>query len=321
MHNANSHAFTLRDLPGPTRGVIGVFLVAIGCGYFAGLVQLHHQHAAPGQLLPGFEEAKQVYSGGDKAEPKSKIQHLLEADETKPFNGQGTMKPAFTTKSERKWAENLAKMPEAEQKKLLQEREGDRLALIDWLKHGAKKEAYDADEFALTAPLVLSDEFVSGDKDAEGQATKVKLASIITERCVRCHMENGADKNAEKFPLDEWPKLAPYLKAVEAPGPMEIKKLAQTTHVHLIGFTMMFFLTGLIFSLTSYPGWVRAILAPWPMFFQVIDISCWWLGRYEPLAAQAIIVTGGLVAIGLAIHILGGLLDLTGIVGKKTNHG
>jgi hypothetical protein len=268
--------------------------------------------------MPGPDDAVRIYHGAKGGEAKSQLLHLLEADENLPFNGTGTMRPAFTTKSERRWQENLEKLNADEQKALLAQREGERLALVDWLKRGAPKAAYDADEFELSTPVVISDEFVIGEKDMDGKAAKVRVTSILTERCVRCHQESGADKHAEKYPLDEWSKLERYLKVDEGHPPMDIKKLAQTTHVHLIGFTMMFCATGVIFSLTNWPAALRVVLAPWPMFFQVIDISCWWLGRYEPLAAQAIVVTGGLVALGFALQILGSLIDLLGLTGRRS---
>ena len=41
---------TLRALPLAARLVLAVFLIAVGLGYGSALVQLHFQHASPGQL-------------------------------------------------------------------------------------------------------------------------------------------------------------------------------------------------------------------------------------------------------------------------------
>ena len=100
-----------------------------------------------------------------------------------------------------------------------------------------------------------------------------------------------------------------------------LRKLAQSTHVHLLGFGMLYGLTGLIFSLTSYPKWLRLVLAPFPLIMQVIDIACWWLARlpdsqYGVQFAHAIPVTGGLVAVGLVIHILFSTFNLFGTKGR-----
>jgi hypothetical protein len=91
---------------------------------------------------------------------------------------------------------------------------------------------------------------------------------------------------------------------------MSLAKLAQTTHVHLLGLAVLYGLTGLIFSFTSYSNRARVLFGPLPLVAQLGDIGCWWLARLDPVFAQAILITGGLVALGLAIHILGSLWDL-----------
>ena len=73
---------------------------------------------------------------------------------------------------------------------------------------------------------------------------------------------------------------------------MSLSKLAQTTHVHMLGFSMLYGLTGLLFAFTSYPVFVRVLIAPLPLLAQIIDISFWWLARldepYGPGFAAAI---------------------------------
>src|SRR5947207_11488029 len=88
---------TLRSLSLPTRLVLASFLIAVGLGYFSALVQLHFARASGGDLLPSPQDTISVFSGGKSQ--KSPLQRLLEADVSKPFNGGGTMRPAFTTLS------------------------------------------------------------------------------------------------------------------------------------------------------------------------------------------------------------------------------
>ena len=82
---------------------------------------------------------------------------------------------------------------------------------------------------------------------------------------------------------------------------------------------MLWGMTGLIFALTSFPGWLRAIVAPAALIAQMVDISFWWLARIDthgPTFAQAITISGGVVGLALAIQILGSLFDLFGAKGK-----
>jgi hypothetical protein len=141
----------------------------------------------------------------------------------------------------------------------------------------------------------------------------------LEQRCVTCHtpdLEKSSMGEATKFPLDTFDRLKPYVQAPAAGG-MSLNKLAQTTHVHLLGFSMLYGLTGLIFAFTSYPGWLKILLAPLPLAAQVADISCWWLARADSRFAEVIAVTGGVVAVGLLLHIVLSVFNMYGRHGKK----
>ena len=86
----------LRNLNVPARLAIAAFLVSVGVGYFSALVQLHFQHASPGKLLPEPNDAADTYYGRTGM---SQLERLLVVDEGKPFNGSGSMRQTFTTKS------------------------------------------------------------------------------------------------------------------------------------------------------------------------------------------------------------------------------
>jgi hypothetical protein len=136
---------------------------------------------------------------------------------------------------------------------------------------------------------------------------------------VACHtpdVEKANMAEATKYPLDTYERLKPYAKVGAAAG-MSLTKLAQTTHVHLLGFSMLYGLTGLIFAFTSYPGWLKVLLAPLPLAAQVADIGCWWLARMDSRFAQVIAVTGGVVAVGLLLHIVLSVFNMYGRHGKK----
>jgi mono/diheme cytochrome c family protein len=462
----SSRRFALRDLSLAPRLVMAVFLLSVGLGYVSALVQVHFQHAAEGQLMPGPKEVVKEFHGesdsqldrllmapesrpfnghgtmapaftseslGWKADvatrgeaavraerdgerevvlhwarhgadqkaydedsyplppelinhpltrhyviapgaaaPASVLERLLTAPETKVFSGEGTMAPAFTTKSAG-WARDLKaarKSSKECEQDLLKERTGERLALVDWVKAGAPKQAWDADRYVLSQGLagqLITDEYlVKDESDKPVSPRAVKVQTLFTERCVRCHAASGgASDKARKIPLEKYEQVQAYCeierpgdpsstaaeprvrirsivqdrcarchtaegssndKAAKCPldsydrlavytspdtsGGMPIRGLAQTTHVHLLGFSMLFMLTGLVFSFTSFPVWVRACFGPFPLLAQLADISCWWLARLDPLFAKLILVTGVLVALGLGIHIAGSLFSM-----------
>src|SRR5204863_271399 len=79
---------------------------------------------------------------------------------------------------------------------------------------------------------------------------------------LRCHQKDGDDANAAQYPLDTWEQIRKYSKFDPTPGAMSLEKLTQSTHVHLLGFAMLYALTGFVFAFTRYPAWLRALLAP-----------------------------------------------------------
>jgi hypothetical protein len=316
-----SFRLVLRDLPLASRLVLAVYLVAVGIGYFSGLVQLHFQRAASGKLLPGLEENVEAFHGKSGV---SQIERLLSAEENKPFNGEGSMKPAFLTKSAG-WARALRQLQkdkkidaaEAE-KELRAERDGERLALLDWVRSGATKSEYEKDDHPL--PAAFNGQAISAEylvKDANDEPVlphRVKVQSILNDRCVRCH---SADKGGTpaRFPLDSYEDVQAYCEPTFAGG-MSLVRLAQTTHVHLLGFSVLFCLTGLIFSFTHYATWVRCLFGPLTLLAQLGDIACWWLSRADPRFTEVVMITGGVVALSLLVQIVGGLWALFGPRGR-----
>lgn len=295
--------FTLRHLPLPARVTLAVFMIAIGFGYLAGLVQLHFAHSKSGQPLPTLKDIIDVFHGVS-GPVVSRFERLIEAPENAPFNGGGTMRPAFTTKSGG-WAKAIKDRPEAEVRK---EREGERRAVLAWLHAGASKDEYEKDRQPL--PDVLKDQPITIDFVAEEDGKKfILIKSLLDERCARCHTQGGADDKAAKYLLDSFDSISKYATPAKAEG-MSLEKLAMFTHAHFLSFAMIYGVTGLIFALTRYPFLVRLLLAPLPLLAQLVEMASWWLVRLDPSFGYVILVTGGVVGFALLLQIMLTLFDL-----------
>jgi hypothetical protein len=298
--------YLLRKQPLPVRLTLAMFLVAAGVGYLTGLVQLHFAHASPGHLLPTPDDAAKVYHGQPGAK-MTQLERLLEAPENLPFNGTGSMRKALTEKSD-DWKEAIKQKPEAT---VRQEREGERLALLAWIRAGADKKAFDEDKFQASEDLarqpITLDFLKVDDQGKEMQPRTISIKALVDSRCVRCHGQGG---EADKFPLEKYDHIAKYLKEPSS-GALSLERLASLTHTHMMSFAVLFGATGLLFAFTSYPPFIRALFGPWVLFFQVIEIGCWWLSRLDPIFSQVGVVgCGMLVGFGLGVQILGGLIDL-----------
>jgi hypothetical protein len=340
--------YTLRDLPLPAKLVVSAFLLAVGLGYCSAMVQLHMKHSSrEGNPLPTPADVVERFSGYkefDGTFPKSKIEELISGDPHGGFN-KANMTPAFFGESDREYKKvaALAKT-DPKRKRVDAEREGERLALVAFINApaGERKAAYEADLFQLPADVkgkpITADFLADGSEPADG---KVKVQSLIGERCGRCH-DNQQAPHFAKFdelePLITAPLPQTYdgsgnpLPAPPTPGTaggkvwvqsslkMSEEGLTQSTHAHLLSFAMLFALTGFVYAFTSHPGFVRGVLAPVVLVAQVTDVSCWWLARlplpYGPQFAMVIMGTGAVVGLGLVLQIVLSLFNMYGVKGK-----
>lgn len=298
---------TLRNLPLPIRLTLAMFLVAAGIGYLTALVQLHFAHASKGNLLPTPDDAVKVFHGMTGPQ-MTQIERLLEAPVNMPFNGTGSMRKAFVEKSD-DWKDAIKQKPEAA---VRAEREGERLALLAWLKAGANRDSYDQDKFPLPEALAkqpLTIDFLKVDEQGKEATPRVlSIKSLITTRCAGCH---GSGGEAQKFPFENYDAIVKYNKEPSS-GAISLDRLASITHTHMMAFAVLFGCTGLLFAFTRFPSFIRAIFGPWVLLFQVVDIGLWWMARLDPLFAKMIPVSGALVGLGLGIQLLGGLYDIFG---------
>ena len=330
--------FTLRDLPIAAKLVVSCFLLAVGGGYTAAMVQLHMQDAKSGQALPTVHDVILKYTGkkwfaNDKeiARPVCKLEKLImgSTDPQAVFGSNGSMGPAFFTKDPSVGPKNYRQMirnSPGKKAEIDAQREGERQLLKAWINadEQLRRSAYEADQFvppAQQAPKAIDAEWKSGDG--------FKVKSLLETRCVACHGRGGPQEN---FPLESYEQIDKYLTVAAAASvgpnggwvkveePMSMEKLTQSTHAHLLSFAMLFGLTGLVFAFTSYPGALRCVLGPWVLVAIVADVSLWWLARlsdqWGPYFAMGIIGTGGAVGVGLMLQITLSLLNMYGWKGK-----
>lgn len=328
--------FSLRDLPFPAKLVVTCFLLAVGGGYLAAMVQLHMQDAKSGEAMPTVHDVILKYTGKkwfaddkDLPRPVSQFVKLITTPPGAPFNGSGTMQPAFTTRDGGEF-NKVDRAGGAARERLQPERDGERDALVLWAESppDVRREAYEKDHFAVKPgeePKAITPEFRSPDG-----AYKVK--SIIEVRCARCHMPDGADASASKYPLETYAQIEKYLARpaaapfrqggdwVRVQEPMSLEKLTQSTHAHLLSFAVLFSLTGLVFAFTSINPVLRCVLAPWVLVALVVDVSLWWAARlsdqWGPYFAMGIIGTGAAAGVGLMLQIVLSLLNMYGARGK-----
>lgn len=313
---------TLRQLPLPAKLVLTVFLLAVGLGYTSAIVQLHLQHSGrSGEALPTMDDVVERFSGLKKAgtsagPPQSRIARVISGPRDGGFDKNNMVRAFFDKSSDHK-----AEVRERGAEAVDAERETERRLVLAWLAAdpAVRKAAYEADKFPLPPDLAKAPLHTDWKKD-----TGVAIKSLIDARCVKCHTDGNQKPEFDTFAQIEPHATAPPQEVlpggwVRSSRQMSMEGLTQSTHAHLLSFAVLFTLTGLTFAFTSYPAAVRTVLGPWVLFFQVLDVSCWWLARLDgvgPYFATAIVGTGGLVGLGLMLQIILSLFNMYGSKGK-----
>jgi hypothetical protein len=271
-------------VPTPLAGTPAVkikSLIALRCGWC---------HNAEGEkpdiLLDNFAEMSKYFKP-DSTEPKGILYKVLTGDPKKW--SKNSMVRAFTDKSDT-WDDDVAKTPEA---KLRAERETERLLVVAWIDAGAKEAEYNADAFAIPTALA-------------SQPLTTELRTTAT---------------AAPMPAETKVASTPPTKKKRSAKSKQVSEsaLTQSTHVHALGFSVLYVLTGLTFAFTSYPVWFRCLVAPIVLLASVADVSCWWLARLDgvgPYFALCIMATGGIVGLGVLAQIVLSLWDMYALKGK-----
>jgi hypothetical protein len=77
--------------------------------------------------------------------------------------------------------------------------------------------------------------------------------------------------------------------------------LAKVSHIHLFGISMMFLLTGAIFSLSVTPIWFRVTVLVIPYLAIIMDIGSWWATKYyDPVFAYIVLIGGAFMGLAMA---------------------
>jgi hypothetical protein len=232
----------------------------------------------------------------DPSLEKNALHKAIKTDNEENWTKE-SMAQAFTKKSfeefeidgkkdSLEWKDQIKQRPEAE---LRAERDVERLAIKLWVEAGAPREAYEKDAFPLP----------------EGMGSKItKRFQTTAPEHPKAVDTAGGNGKKRKNPKD---------------CQLSVEALTQSTHAHLLSFSMLWALTGIIFAFTSYPLWIRVGLSPIVLVFQIVDIAFWWLARLPdvgPYFAVGIMGTGAIVGLGLVLQILLSLFNMYGCKGK-----
>ncbi len=130
-------------------------------------------------------------------------------------------------------------------------------ALIKWVQEGADRSNYE---------------------------TAIK--PLLDKRCATCH--DGS--NPHLVNLMGYDNIK---KATEKDTGAEIFTLVRVSHIHLFGFTFIFFTIGLIFSHARVrPVWFKCAVIAMPFVGTMLDVSAWYMTKLYAWFAWVVIISG-----------------------------
>jgi hypothetical protein len=137
---------------------------------------------------------------------------------------------------------------------------------------------------------------------AEGYA---KIEPILTQKCATCH---SPQSGIPILPLTSFEEVQ---KVTTPDTGLSLLQLARVSHIHLFGISIMFVLTGAIFSLSVTPIWFRVVVLVIPYLAIIMDIGSWWATKYyNPVFAYIVLIGGAFMGLAMACQILVSLWDM-----------
>ena len=302
---ATSTHSRLRQLSLATRRMLGLSLAATAIGYCTLLIATYLQLTPPSSLFPDFRELDRLLFSRTK--PISQIERLLEATEGE-MNRGGTMRPAFTEQSI-DW-ESLTQSMSAEEKALLlAQREAERLALLDWVRKGASRPAYEADDHLVTDSAVagITGGYLIRDSQWPPPAapSRVRIRTLLADRCVTCHGENGRHDTARFITLDSYERLEAHLR------PETVHSAGRGWVIAaLIGLLPLAAVAVPTFYFTSYSPAARRLLLATTIVALGVMSACWFFGHAGTLFTSVLLTSAAVAAVAIIVQIAASLNEL-----------
>jgi len=132
-----------------------------------------------------------------------------------------------------------------------------------------------------------------------------KIEPILTQKCATCHSPQSG------MPILPLTSFEDVQKITTPDTGLSLLQLAKVSHIHLFGISMMFLLTGAIFSLSVTPVWFRVAVLVVPYLAIIMDIGSWWATKYyDPVFAYIVLIGGAFMGLAMACQILVSLWDM-----------
>jgi hypothetical protein len=144
--------------------------------------------------------------------------------------------------------------------------------------------------------------WIRGGATADGYA---KVRPLLTQKCGTCHRPQSG------LPISPLTTFEEVQKVTKVDTGLSLLQLARVSHIHLFGISILFVLTGAIFSLSATPLWFRVAVLVVPYLAIIMDIGSWWATKYyDPVFAYIVLFGGAFMGLAMACQILISLWEM-----------
>ncbi len=142
----------------------------------------------------------------------------------------------------------------------------ERNHIVKWLKSGAPESGY-----------------------------KNMIKPMLESNCLVCH---GPLSNTDLSNYNAVKKVADVDTGVS------LHSLMKVSHIHLFGIALVALGIGLVFRFSLLPDWFKNTLTLLPFIAIFIDISSWFLTKWDPTYAYTVVFAGAILGLSWALQII-----------------
>ncbi len=130
---------------------------------------------------------------------------------------------------------------------------------------------------------------------ADRSSYETEIQPLLEKRCASCH--DGS--NPHLVNLVGYDNLK---KVTEKDTGTNIFTLVRLSHIHMFGFTFIFFVMGTIFSHAYMrPIWLKCAIVAAPFMGIMLDVSAWYITKLFAGFAWVVMIAGGITGMCFAL--------------------
>ncbi|MFQ5755893.1 MAG: SPW repeat protein [Acidiferrobacterales bacterium] len=125
-----------------------------------------------------------------------------------------------------------------------------------------------------------------------------RIRPILEKDCLKCHSP------ASGLKVPDFSTFQGVHELAKVDTGASILSLVKLSHIHLFGIGLVAVGLGFVFQMTTVRTWLKNLLLLLPFVVILVDISTWFVTKWDPIYAYTIVASGALLGLAWAAQIL-----------------